>query len=202
MSGNRIFYFFVLTISLSVALTEANAQAKINSPYSRLGIGNFISGEFHHIRSMGGMSGAFNTPVGYSMKNPASLAFLQNAAFDGGVHARSSRFQEADQTIHTWSGNIDYMSLGFTLKNPINEALSEPKLTRFSWGSSISLIPVTQVGYLISDTENNENTGAILREYQGSGGTNALRWGIGAKIGDFALGFNADFMFGQINTIR
>lgn len=203
MSVNRIIYFFILTaISLSVSLTEINAQAKINSPYSRLGLGNFISGDFHHVRSMGGLSGAFNTPIGYSLKNPASLAFLQNAAFDGGVHARNSTFREGSQTINTWSGNMDYMSLGFTLKNPINEALSEPKLTNFSWGSSISLIPVTQVGYLISDTENNENTGAVLREYQGSGGTNALRWGVGAKVGELALGLNADFMFGQLNTTR
>src|SRR5690606_6856711 len=31
---------------------------------------------------------------------------------------------------------------------------------------------------------------------------NALRWGVGAKIGELAFGLNADFMFGQISSSR
>ncbi len=203
MSISRLLFLTVFTaVIITAGTNELQAQAKINSPYSRLGLGNFLSSDFHHINSMGGLSGAFNSPISYSLKNPASLAFMQSAAFDGGFHARNSTFTEGDQSINTWSGNIDYMSLGFTLKNPINEALSEPKISNFSWGSSISLIPMTQAGYLITDTENDINLGDIVRQYQGSGGTNALRWGVGAKIGELAFGLNADFMFGQISSSR
>jgi hypothetical protein len=192
--------FFLLASVLWVQ--SLCAQAKINSPYSRLGLGNFTLSDFHHIRTMGGLSAGFNSPISYSLQNPASLGFLQNTAFDGGFQSRFSSYSENGEKTNLWSGNIDYISLGFTFNNPINEALTEKTLSNFSWGSSISLLPLTQVGYNISDVENVSEVGNILREYQGSGGTSALRWGIGARLGSLALGVNADFMFGQITGTR
>jgi hypothetical protein len=192
----------LLSLGFAFSAHSLYAQAKINSPYSRLGLGNFTLSDFHHIRTMGGLSAGYNSPIGYSLQNPASLGFLQNTAFDGGFQSRLSSYTEEGEKTNLWSGNLDYISLGFTFNNPINEALTEKTLSNFSWGSSISLIPLTQVGYNISDVENLSEVGNVLREYQGSGGTSALRWGIGARLGSLALGLNADFMFGQITGTR
>lgn len=181
---------------------SANAQAKINSPYSRIGLGDFSFTEMNYIKAMGGLSGAYNSSYNYSLQNPASLGFLQTTSFDVGLGTRYSSYDDSGKNVNLWSGNLEYFSLGFTLKNPINEALGETSISKFSWGSSISLIPVSQIGYNISSVDEDDNIGSVGRFYEGNGGLNALRWGVGARYGEFSLGLNLDFMFGQLSTER
>lgn len=197
--------FLVLIITLTAVLAGSDiayTQAKINSPYSRIGLGDFSFTEMNYIRAMGGLSGAYNSSFNYSLQNPASLGYLQTTSFDVGLGARYSAFNDNGNNVSIWSGNLEYFSLGFTLKNPINEALGEKHISKFSWGSSISLIPVSQIGYNISSAVEDDNIGAIERFYEGTGGLNSLRWGIGARYGEFAFGLNLDFMFGQLSTER
>jgi hypothetical protein len=170
-----------------------------NSPYSRLGLGNPYGQFFTPAASMGGLSAAFQDPYYLNLRNPASLAFLREAAFEVGIDATYHILSGQGESAGALSGNLNYLGLGFPLKNVVNEALDR-KSSPFGWGMAFALQPYTNVGYnLVATIQNGEGIGPTSNAFKGSGGTYRLMWGNAARIKNFSVGMNASFLFGKIS---
>ena len=115
----RIFFIASFLLSSFVML----AQPKINSPYSRFGLGDMVNQNFANSAAWGSQSAAFHDPFYLNIENPASFAFLRSTAFETGISTKYSQYKTATSSQDVWSGNLAYLALGFTLNSPINEVL-------------------------------------------------------------------------------
>lgn len=183
-----------MALMMSLSL---NAQSGANSPYSRFGIGDLSDNNFMFSRQMGGMGASYADAYYINTVNPASHAFLKSAAFDVGLFARKSNLSEGGQTVSQWSGNLEYLSLGFPLTNPINEVI-EGKRSDYHVGMAFSLMPHSTVSYNVFAEETNPEFGDYTLNYVGSGGSYKVLWGNGISYKDFAFGVNLGYLFGNI----
>lgn len=199
---NKIFLGF--TIILATAVTVF-AQPKDNSPYSRLGIGDLTDQFFAAQGGMGGLGAAFHDSYHMNIANPASLARLREAAFEVGLYSEYNVLTDAtgqNDRLKTWNGNLRYLSLGFPLKNPINEVLDQKK-KKVRWGMNFTLLPYSNVNYNIQ-TLTEQTIGDTLTSVnfsnQGSGGTYKIMWGNAVNIKNFSAGINLGYFFGKIEN--
>ncbi len=196
---NKIFTTFCF---LALA-TLSFAQPKDNAPYSRFGLGNFVNQYFASAAGMGGLSATYADPFHANILNPASFGHLTTTVFEVGVFGERTNLQSGDQSQTIWSGNLNYLSLGFPLQNTLNSIL-ERKVKPLKWGMNIAMIPYTQIGYdvQIEGVNPGNDTLDILTIYQGTGGTNRLIWSNGFKYGNLSGGFNLGFLFGKLERSR
>jgi len=175
---------------------------KFNSPYSRLGLGNFYPAYFSAAAGMGGIGVGYNDPTQLNPQNPASLGFLRVTAFESGLFARYSNLRngkgEGDQS---WSGNIQYLSLGFPLRNPINESLERQQQVA-GYGMALTLMPYTFVGYDVRTLVQDPGFGTATNLLKGTGGTYRLAWSNGFRIKGVAIGLETAYLFGKMASNR
>jgi hypothetical protein len=188
----------VLSIILSFFFFNLIAQPKINSPYSRFGLGDLHNDNFFFSQGMGDLSATTLDPWHINLTNPASYSYLQSAAFEIGLDARYGNLKSASESGNVYSGNLNYFALGLPLINPINDALERVKRT-YDLGLVFALKPHTTVGYNILSMEDHPDEGRIERSYVGDGGTYKFITGIGGRYKDFAFGINGGYLFGNIN---
>ncbi len=189
----NILFLFLLLSQLTLW-----AQPKQNSPYSRYGIGDLLPQTYANQAGWGRQSAAFHDPFHLNFANPASLAHLRSTVLETGIYAKSSDYlQTSDNTkLNNWSGNLAYLSIGFTLKSPINEALDKIK-SPWSYGMGFSLTPNSLVGYNIQTTEELPNLGKVVNAFEGNGGTYRLGWSTAAKYKHTAFGVTLGSVFGK-----
>ena len=173
------------------------AQPKTNSPFSSYGLGDSRDPDFIAGGSMGGIGAVFHHPYVTNIVNPASLGFLKATSFEFAVFGRWGRLSSPQFEQDIWSGNLDYLSLSIPLINPINQLL-ERREVPLSAALNISLAPVSQVGYLITTTGEIDSLGNVESIFRGTGGTNRLNIGGGAKYDRWAAGVNFGFLFGAL----
>lgn len=178
-----------------------DTRPKKNSPYSRFGMGDLHDQYFVAAAAMGGVSATFQDPFHLNFRNPASLASLRATAFEVGLDAKYATLKGGEQETNNWSGNINYMALGFPLKNPINEAL-ERRRQPFGLGMGFALQPYSVVGYDVQADLETGGIGETNNSFKGNGGTYRLMWGNAARWEDFSIGFNLSYLFGSINNSR
>lgn len=183
-------------------IQNTNIQPKINSPLSRFGLGDPVDQYFAASGGMAGLSTAWQDPFHLNMLNPASLASLQATAFEGGFFAKHSWLQGKDSTDAIWGGNLQYLALGFPLRNSINRALDRQS-NDWSAGMGLVLAPYTQVGYNIEliDTET-PGVDVSTNTLKGTGGTYRLQWGTGWRYKGLSAGANVGFLFGNVINSR
>jgi hypothetical protein len=184
-------------VSLVVGLSAQTG----NSPYSRLGIGDLVSNEFSHLRSLGGLSAAYSSPFQTNILNPASLGHLSTTSFEIGFDTRSSKYTFGNESQSFWDGGLTHMSLAFPIFNPLNRLLDRKK-TDFNWGMSISLLPHSRVIHATEVSDVVPSVGEVTRQYEGSGGTNKISWGNGFKYKQLYFGLNVGYLFGTISNER
>ncbi|MFZ2898341.1 MAG: hypothetical protein WA004_06965 [Saprospiraceae bacterium] len=177
------------------------AQPKDNSPYSRLGLGDFVPQTMVSQMGTGGWGAALNDPYHLNLLNPASFAFLASTSYDVGLYAKYARLQGGDETANIWSGNLRYLALAFPLQNPVNQSLDK-KNNPFKWGMGFALTPFTNVGYDIQTTEVQPGVDTTTNIFRGTGGTYKLTWSNGWRYKNFALGLNLAYFFGKMNYAR
>ncbi|MFT5166503.1 MAG: hypothetical protein ACI8P3_001735 [Saprospiraceae bacterium] len=174
-------------------------QPKSNSPYSRIGLGDFWSTNFAALNGMADISAAYNDPYHVNINNPASLGYLYATSFEVGVRAKYGNLETATQSVDVRSGNLAYISLGFPIKNPIGRVLDRDQ-SKVNWGMNFSLTPYTTVGYLVKTEElRPEPLDLIKYNFEGTGGTYKFLWGNGVKVNDISFGANIGFLFGKID---
>jgi len=202
--------FLVILLFLFV-VNNAFAQPKINSPYSRVGMGDLSSQNFAALNGMGNLAASYNDFAHANYRNPASLSFLQTTAFELGVKARYGELSLRDQTAEVWSGNLSYMSLAFPVRNISSRVLDRDKSPIY-WGMGFSLQPYSTVGYEVQTItpDANLNGDTILNSYIGNGGAYQLQWGHGVHKSwsndndttthKLAFGASVGYLFGSIEN--
>ena len=186
-----------------LALGIAQAQPNDNSPFARLGIGNFLDQNFLSSSNMGGLSAAYYDPYQWNPQNPASLGYLKYTSFNVAAHIERSNLlakgsgDDPVQTKTVWNGNINYLSLGMPLRNSIN-VLEERKEQSVGVGMGISLLPFTRTGQSTRFIENDPLVGTIEQDIIREGGTYNLMWSGGARYQNIAAGINVGYLFGTL----
>ena len=92
----------------------AHAQPKINSPYSRFGIGEIRDQNFVALSSMGGLAASYHNIYNVNALNPASLGFLRNTAFEVGVYGKNSWLKTDNANGLILCNAVKCTSLAFT----------------------------------------------------------------------------------------
>ena len=188
------FLFFSLILLTTCTLI---AQPKQNSPYSRYGIGDLVPQYFANQAGMAGQTAAFHDPYHLNLVNPASYAFLRTTTLENALYGKSCHYvSSSGSTLDTWSGNLAYLALGFTLKSPINEALDKDK-SPWKYGMGFALTPYSLVGYSIATQDSLADVGNVDNTFLGNGGTYRLTWSGAARYKNTAFGLNLGWMFGK-----
>jgi hypothetical protein len=192
---------FLLTFALLVSGISLFGQGSDNSPYSRLGIGDLISQHLAANAALGGLSATWQDPLQLNLQNPAANAFLRSTAFEVGLFAKYGNLQGGDESATIWTGNLNYLALGFPMSNPLNQILDRRR-NPIQWGMSLSLLPYSNVGYDIEIQEELPFAGEVTNGFEGAGGTYRLAWGNGVRYKNFALGVNFSYFFGKMTNFR
>ncbi|MBN2745852.1 MAG: hypothetical protein JXR34_03925 [Bacteroidales bacterium] len=177
-----------ITILALIPMAFLVGQSRINSPYSRFGLGDIYKNEPTLSRSMGGIGYGIQSSDYVNAKNPASYVGLDSSSFL--IDVGYSGFFMSNQTtnqIHSFNYfNIDYMRVAF----PITDW----------WKVSFGLSPYSMVGYETETASILDSVGTIYNNYSGDGGVNSLTIGNGFKIFDgLSFGFNTSYLFGKLN---
>lgn len=176
-------------------------QTTENSPFTRLGLGQVTDNNFNHLKHMGGLGASFIDAYNINFVNPASYAFLRATAFDMNLFARKAWLEDSQNRSEFWTGNLEYMSLAFPLRNPINELYDGVK-RNYKWGMAFTLAPHSTVNYNIGQQELLPNGEGFFRNYRGEGGTYKFMWGNALRYKDISLGVNAGYLFGNMSYNR
>jgi hypothetical protein len=197
------FLFVIFTLVAFSSVGQVEAPPTDNSPYSRLGLGDFLNPNFAANSAMGNLSAAFHSPYLLNIQNPAASAQLVSTAYEIGVRAKFANFKDnANQTAKATNVNIDYLALGFPLKNQINEIFDRRKKSDYKFGMHLALVPYTDVGYDVSLVRQIPNVDTATYLYVGNGGTYKLLWGNSFAYKGFSFGLNAGYLFGRIKSDR
>ncbi|MBK8701481.1 MAG: hypothetical protein IPN29_18825 [Saprospiraceae bacterium] len=177
------------------------AQKVENDPYSRYGLGELADRSIMAYRSMGHTSIANADRFHINLANPASLAYLGTASYEVGASAKNATLKEGENKATAWSGNLEYISLGFPLKNPINEVYETSK-KKYKLGMAFSLNRYSRSAYNIASIDSLDGVGIFQRSYSGSGGTYKFQWGNAIGYKSWAFGVNLGYLFGGINSTK
>jgi len=194
---NRIF----VTIAFLAIAFSGFAQPKDNSPFSRLGLGDFTNQNYAAAIGMGGLSAAFQDAFNVNLQNPASLGSLVATSFEIGGFAEYSNLKLNDISTTVKSGNLSYLSLAFPLRSPLN-AIMERKKNKVKWGMNIAVLPFTSIGYDIQTKQTQPNADSTTNNFLGTGGLNKVILGNGFKFKNFNFGINLGLLFGQLENKR
>ncbi len=196
---------FVLAAAMVTGLwgqtSSATIVPKSNSPLSRFGLGDPINNYFAAQGGMAGLSAAYQNPFQLNLLNPASLTQMQATAFEVGLYARYANLNDQQRSDQIWSGNINYLALGFPLINPINRSLDR-RSNDFGAGMAFSLTPYTLVGYNLELKNNDDDVGATSNILKGTGGTYRVQWSNAVRFRDLSVGVNLGYLFGKITNSR
>lgn len=191
-----------LVISLSAQTSNSSIIPKDNSPFSRLGLGDPARAASAAQSGMAGVGVGLIESAYDNPGNPASLAYLQNTSFEAALNVINSTWDASDGSNNSlWTGNIQYLSLAFPMRNPINLAL-ENRRPDFSWGMGLNLRPYTNVGYDIRVSSTVAEFGDYTNALKGSGGTYQLNWSNGWRFKNLSAGLQASYYFGTITNSR
>ena len=193
----RFSSFLSVGITLGFACTSLWAQPKLNSPYSRYGLGDPVRPFFAAQAGYGGQTAAFHDPYHLNPLNPASYAFLRTATFEGGAYAKYGQYRSNASSLQTWSGNMAYLALGFPLRNAINDLLDRQR-SPWHYGMGLTLMPNTRVGYNIAVSDSLPELGRLFNEFKGDGGTYRLSWGHALRYKRTAVGIDLGWLFGRM----
>ncbi len=196
LNMNKLFVLVFMAL-----VSDCLSQGAVNSPFSRYGIGDLNTETPMHLRQMGGISTSNLDLYHLNFDNPASLGYLKATGFDFGLDMKNSRISDNINSSSQWSGNLAYLGLGFTLRNPVNELFSRDDY-KFNWGMGFAVMPNSTVSYDISRLDSLVAGQPFLRSFEGEGGSYKVMWSNAVKYGDFSLGANLGWIFGNINYSR
>ena len=177
-----------ILVFLLLAVLFVSAQ-KINSPYSRFGLGLLHGKNVNTaLRGMGGISIGYWNPSTINPGNPASYAKFDSAAFlfEVGVVGNITNHSTDFQSENSNYASLSYLFIGF----PITQW----------WRSSLGILPYSKVGYDVKVFIPVEGFSNVINDLSGDGGLNRFYWGNGFNVTkNLRLGIDATFLFGEAN---
>lgn len=201
MTKHLLFFFFTL-ISITLSAQVENDVPLDNSPFSRFALGDFLNNNFSANSAMGGLSATYNDPYHINTVNPAASSQLKSAAYEIGISGKYANLKDSKTSDKIVSGTINYLALGFPLRNQINELLDKRKKSDTRLGMHFALQPYTSVGYNIQAQSKLPGIDTVIYAYTGKGGTYKLMWGNSVGYKNFSFGLNLGYLFGTIKNDR
>jgi len=187
---NYTLHFVSIVLLVFISL-NTTAQVRVDSPYSRYGLGDMNMTNNAMTEGMGGLSFSLNFSSRINSNNPASYAaidsgsFVFDAAFTG-LLLESKSFSGTSQS--------NYFNLGhLKVAMPITRWLR----------ASVGLAPFSVIGYDIVGRTQKDSIGTVEYRYTGDGGLNKVYLGAGMKIiKNLYIGANASYIFGSAKYNR
>ncbi len=183
VSRARLLIIFLLLGMIS------QAQNKINSPYSRYGLGELSGRNVHPVTmGMGGLAYGYSDPSMINPANPASYAAFDSTTFifEVGLNANVTNLKTNALSESGNNVTLSYISMGFPV-------------TRW-WRSSVGILPFSDIGYDVEIAIDMQeyNFTNVINKLSGEGGLNEVYWGNGFIItDDLRAGFNVSYLFGR-----
>ncbi|KUG05988.1 outer membrane protein transport protein [Solirubrum puertoriconensis] len=187
MSGNKLTALALL--SLLGAASAASGQGLGNSPYSRLGLGDFnpnVGGVRQ--QGMGGVGLAAPNAIQVNELNPALLYYTSRTTYEAAFTGQLKQLRSSTASQRTGSANLSYIALGV----PISRR----------WALAAGLKPLSSVDYETVNIRSVEgNADALVRnELTGSGGLSEVYLGHGVRLAKgLSLGVTTSYIFGTID---
>ncbi len=165
------------------------AQGLGNSPYSRIGLGEF-NGNTGGVRQMGmgGVGLAAPNAVNVNELNPAMLYYTSRTTFEAGYSGQYKTVKNASASTRTGNGTLGYF------------AMSVPLSTR--WGAAVGLKPLSAVDYEANTLQAvvGDPNAQSLKQYKGTGGVSEAYLGQGVRIAkNLTVGLTASYVFGVVD---
>jgi long-subunit fatty acid transport protein len=189
MLTNKEMKRLVLASLAVMGAGSAQAQGLGNSPYSRIGLGeyNANTGGVRQM-GMGGVGLAAPNAVNVNELNPALLYYTARTTFEAGYNGQYKTVKNATASSRSGSGTLGYF------------ALSVPLSTK--WGAAVGLKPLSAVDYesnIVQDIQGASGS-QVLKQYKGTGGISEAYLSQGYRLAkNLTLGFTASYVFGVID---
>ena len=169
------------------------SQTGTSSPYSIYGIGDLNQGNIAFNLGMGGTALGVSYLNQINPLNPASYTSVELTTFTTGINSTFLHLQKTG-TSSEITNNASMACIAMAFPIPGSR----------KWASSFGLVPVSSVGYKISDKSFMPETGKTVRYlYEGSGGLSKFYIGNAYHFNDhFAAGANVAYLFGNIGKTR
>jgi hypothetical protein len=201
LRNSRLRFSFIVFSLISV---PAAVMAQDNSPYSRYGLGDMLSGTNVITRGLGGISAAYSDIISVNFNNPASYSQFYTlmeprtgkvaqgrVILDVGLNF-GSRTLVAPNTPNKFTasdGFFSYVQVGIPIRR--------------KWGLTFGIRPLSRINYLIGQREllrdpvSGQPIDSAYTEYEGRGGSFLPTIGTGFGIGKFSFGANIGYLFGN-----
>jgi hypothetical protein len=184
---------FIITIAACLLIWpgKLQSQTRINSPYSMLGPGEIRGYEYYRNLGMGGIAQGFRSNLSVNYLNPASYTALDSLSFvfEGTVFSHIYQQKLSDQEQTTLYTNLGNLNFAF----PVTRR----------WSVAAGLLPWSQLGYKISDFQDDEATGRVNYQYEGNGGINQIYLGNAIRLAEgLSAGINVSYLFGRTENKR
>ena len=167
----------------------AQAQGLGNSPYSRIGLGDY-NANTGGVRQMGmgGVGLAAPNAVNVNELNPALLYYVSRTTFEAGYNGQYKTVKNANASSRSGDATLGYF------------ALSVPLSTR--WGAAVGLKPLSTVDYESNTTQSivGRPDETRLTQLKGTGGVSEAYFGQGVRLAKgLTVGFTASYLFGTVD---
>lgn len=193
----------IIAVCIVLFGLSLQAQPLLNSPYSRLGLGELLDPQFAAQRGMGGISAAYQDFYHSNFVNPAAIGFLRSTSFEAGLYGQTVNWEDNSlgTSFSEARGNLTNLSLAFPMRNPLNAAIDGVTYDKF-WSMGFSLVPYSSVGYDLALTEEDPQIGSVDYLFEGEGGTYQVTWTNAFRYRNLSVGVNLGYHFGKISFLQ
>jgi len=176
----------ILLLVVAVSVQQMGwAQGSTKSPYSRYAYGSLADQSISAGHAMGGLGYGLRKSTQINPMNPASYSAVDSLTFlfDLGVDFQYYTMKDESGKVSGYNGNIRNMNLLFPLGK--------------GFAFSMGFLPVSYVGY-----EYGEVNALSQINYYGTGGLQQVYGGLAYKHGNFSVGANIGYLFGDLSHFR
>jgi hypothetical protein len=190
MSSSKQVTGALLAVTLLAAgPAMAQSQGQPNSPYSRIGLGEY-TGNLGGVRQlgMGGVGIAAPNTGNVNELNPALLTYTARTTWEAGFTGEVKTLRTATAFNRTGSGTLGYLALAVPLSR--------------RWAAAIGLKPYSTVAYnsVVNGSVSGDATSLVQTQYSGTGGLSEAYIGSGLHVlRDLNIGGSASYLFGTVN---
>ncbi|WP_195576953.1 OmpP1/FadL family transporter [Bacteroides thetaiotaomicron] len=181
----------IWALLLMMVTGTAIAQNNTNSPYTRYGYGDLSDQSFGNSKAMGGIAIGLRDGAQINPTNPASYTAIDSLTFlfEGGVSLQNMNISGGGLKLNAKNASFDYLAMQFRLA---------------PWmAMSVGLLPYSNVGYTVSDSQTTDNDLTYSRSFTGDGGLHQLYVGAGVKVlKNLSVGVNASYFWGDLTRTR
>ncbi len=164
------------------------AQNGTISPYSYFGIGDLRNSGTVENQMMGGIS-LYADSIHVNLNNPAAYSKLKLTTYTAGISNTRYRLKDFTEQQNVSVTNLDYLAIGF----PVAEKV----------GVGFGIMPLSSVGYELTDETTNNDNQAVTNVFTGEGGLNRIFVSVGFEpIKNLSLGVTGNFNFGTLKYQR